>query len=103
MRGISLLGPSLESKFDELKYEIIHKIEKEVSNSRNARDYISQKYDELCGKINFITELDATISGFRSDVKAIEKQITELGRRVDEIEKRMINCKRSTSITSSSN
>lgn len=63
IRGAHLLGPSLESKFDELKFEITHKIDKELTDSQNARDYISQKYDELCTKINYLTELDATVTG----------------------------------------
>uniref|UniRef100_A0A2H1VB71 SFRICE_012457 n=1 Tax=Spodoptera frugiperda TaxID=7108 RepID=A0A2H1VB71_SPOFR len=95
-----LLGPSVESKFDELKYEVINKIDKELTDSQNARDYISQKYDELCNKIQYLTELDATVTGFRSDVKAIEKQITELSLRVDDIEKRTI-CRECPSLTSS--
>ncbi|XP_026323111.1 uncharacterized protein LOC113232557 isoform X2 [Hyposmocoma kahamanoa] len=90
IRGAHLLGPSLESKFDELKFEITHKIDKELTDSQNARDYISQKYDELCTKIKYLTELDATVTGFRSDVKAIEKQIAELACRVDDIEKKAI-------------
>ncbi|VVD01735.1 unnamed protein product [Leptidea sinapis] len=44
--------------------------------------------------------LDATVSGFRSDVKALEGQIIELSSRVDDIEKRMI-CKESPSVASS--
>ncbi|CAG9569169.1 unnamed protein product [Danaus chrysippus] len=91
LKGFNLYGPSLESKFDELKFEILHKIDKEVTDSKNARDYISQKYDELCNKIQYLTELDATVSGFRSDVKAIEKQIMELASRVDSIEKKTIS------------
>ncbi|KAL0861100.1 hypothetical protein ABMA27_009601 [Loxostege sticticalis] len=100
IKGAHLLGPSLESKFDELRYDIVHKIEKELIDSQNARDYISQKYDELCNKIQYLTELDATVTGFRSDVKAIEKQIAELSARVDDIEKRTI-CKECPSLTSS--
>lgn len=100
IKGAHLLGPSLESKFDELRYEIVHKIEKELVDSQNARDYISQKYDELCNKIQYLTELDATVTGFRSDVKAIEKQMAELCARVDDIEKRTI-CKECPSLTSS--
>lgn len=100
IKGAHLLGPSVESKFDELKYEIVHKIEKELNDSQNAREYISQKYDELCSKIQFLTELDATVTGFRSDVKAIEKQINLLSNRVDDIEKRTI-CKECPSLTSS--
>ena len=100
VKGAHLFGPSVESKFDELKYEVIDKIDKELIDSQNARDYISQKYDELCSKIQYLTELDATVNGFRSDVKAIEKQLTELSSRVDDIEKRTI-CKEVPSITSS--
>ncbi|XP_022827730.1 uncharacterized protein LOC111357329 [Spodoptera litura] len=100
IKGTHLLGPSVESKFDELKYEVIHKIDKELTDSQNARDYISQKYDELCSKIQYLTELDATVTGFRSDVKAIEKQITELSLRVDDIEKKTI-CRECPSLTSS--
>lgn len=100
VQGAHLFGPSVESKFDELKYEVIDKIDKEITDSQNARDYISQKYDELCKKIQYLTELDATVNGFRTDVKAIEKQITELSSRVDDIEKRTI-CKECPSITSS--
>jgi pimeloyl-CoA synthetase len=100
IKGAHLLGPSLESKFDELRYEIVNKIEKELTDSQNARDFISQKYDELCSKIQYLTELDATVTGFRSDVKAIEKHIAELSSRVDDIEKRAI-CKECISITSS--
>ncbi|KAJ0170752.1 hypothetical protein K1T71_013524 [Dendrolimus kikuchii] len=100
IKGAHLFGPSVESKFDELKYEIVHKIDKELSDSQNARDYISQKYDELCNKIQYLTELDATVTGFRSDVKAIEKQIAELSLRVDDIEKKTI-FKECPSLTSS--
>lgn len=100
IKGAHLLGPSLESKFDELRYEIVHKIEKELIDSQNARDYISQKYDELCSKIQYLTELDATVTGFRTDVKAIEKQMAELSARVYDVEKRTI-CKDSPSISSS--
>ncbi|KAM3959860.1 uncharacterized protein ACR2FA_006146 [Aphomia sociella] len=100
IKGAHLLGPSLESKFDELKYEIVRKIEKELTDSKNARDYISQKYDELCNKIQYLTELDATVTGFRSDMKAIEKHICDLSSRVDSIEKRAI-CKDCPSMTSS--
>ncbi|XP_026729958.1 uncharacterized protein LOC113495439 [Trichoplusia ni] len=100
IKGAHLLGPSVESKFDELKYEVIHKIDKELTDSHNAREYISQKYDELCSKIQYLTELDATVTGFRSDVKTIEKQIHELSSRVDDIEKRTI-CKECPSLTSS--
>ncbi|PZC77146.1 hypothetical protein B5X24_HaOG203700 [Helicoverpa armigera] len=100
IKGAHILGPSVESKFDELKYEVIHKIDKELTDSQNARDYICQKYDELCNKIQYLTELDATVTGFRSDVKAIEKQITELSMRVDDIEKKAI-CRECPSITSS--
>nr|XP_053619646.1 uncharacterized protein LOC128680477 [Plodia interpunctella] len=89
-KGAHLFGPSLESKFDELKYEIVHRIDKELDDSKNARSYITQKYDELCNKIQYLTEMDATVSGFRSDIKAIEKQITELTARVDDVEKRAI-------------
>ncbi|XP_026754203.2 uncharacterized protein LOC113514338 [Galleria mellonella] len=95
-----LPGSNLESKFDELKYEIVHKIDKELIDSKNARNYISQKYDELCSKIQYLTELDATVTGFRSDMKAIEKQIYDLSARVDDIEKRTI-CKECPSLTSS--
>ncbi|XP_030029892.1 uncharacterized protein LOC115447101 [Manduca sexta] len=90
IKGAHMMGPTVESKFDELKYEIINKIDKEVTDSQNAREFISQKYDELCLKIHYLTELDATVSGFRSDVKAIEQQITELSSRMDDIEKRTI-------------
>ncbi|CAG9794692.1 unnamed protein product [Diatraea saccharalis] len=100
IKGAHLLGPSLESKFDELRYEIVNKIEKELVDSQNARDFISQKYDELCNKIQYLTELDATVTGFRSDVKSIEKHIAELTARIDDIEKRTI-CKECPSITSS--
>ncbi|XP_059045503.1 uncharacterized protein LOC131841241 [Achroia grisella] len=100
IKGAHLVGPSLESKLDELKYEIVHKINKELTDSKNARDYISQKYDELCRKIQYLTELDTTVTGFRSDVKAIEKQICDLSMRVDDIEKRTI-CKDCPSLTSS--
>ncbi|KAH9634939.1 hypothetical protein HF086_017238 [Spodoptera exigua] len=100
IKGDHLLGPSVESKFDELKYEVIHKIDKELTDSQNARDFISQKYDELCSKIQYLTELDATVTGFRSDVKAIEKQIIELSLRVDDIEKKTI-CRECPSLTSS--
>lgn len=101
MKGVSLLGPSLESKFDELRYEIVNKIEKELLTSQNERDFTFQKYDELCARVNCIKELDASISEFRNDVKVIERQISELTRRVDEIDKRTIHCKPSFSITSS--
>ncbi|XP_046973252.1 uncharacterized protein LOC124539918 [Vanessa cardui] len=100
IKGAHVLGPGIESKFDELKCEILQKIEKEVSDSGNARLYISQKYDELSNKIQYLTELDATVTGFRSDVKAIERQIIELATRVDDMEKRII-CKESPSISSS--
>ncbi|CAH0721283.1 unnamed protein product, partial [Brenthis ino] len=100
IKAAHLLGPSLECKFDELKYEILNKIDKEVNDSKNARDYISQKYDELCNKIQYLSELDSTVHGFRSDVKSIEKQIIELASRVDDIEKRTI-FKECPSITSS--
>ncbi|VVC96027.1 unnamed protein product [Leptidea sinapis] len=100
IKRVHLLGPGLEAKFDELKFEIISKIDSELTDSKNARDYISQKYDELCTKIQYLTELDATVSGFRSDVKAIERQIIELSSRVDDIEKRTI-CKESPSVASS--
>lgn len=100
IKGAHLLGPSLESKFDELKYEIVNKIDKELEDSQNARDYISQKYDELCNKIQYLTELDATVTGFRSDVKTIERHIMELSTRVDDIEKRTI-CKECPSLSSS--
>ncbi|XP_045490069.1 uncharacterized protein LOC123690555 [Pieris rapae] len=99
-KGTNLLGPSLESKFDELKYEIIHKIDSELTDSKNARDYITQKYDELCNKIQYLAELDATVNGFRTDVKSIEKQILELSTRLDDVEKRAI-AKDCPSITSS--
>ncbi|CAK1540941.1 unnamed protein product [Leptosia nina] len=100
IKGAHLLGPGIESKFDELKYEIVHKIDNELTDSKNARDYITQKYDELCTKIQYLTELDATVNGFRSDVKAIERQIIELSARLDDIEKRAIS-KDCPSITSS--
>ncbi|KAJ8715769.1 hypothetical protein PYW07_010251 [Mythimna separata] len=100
IKGAHLFGPTVESKFDELKYEVINKIDKELVDSQNARDYISQKYDELSAKIQYLTEMDATVTGFRSDVKAIEKQITELTSRVDDIEKRTI-CRECPSLTSS--
>ncbi|XP_072932630.1 uncharacterized protein [Epargyreus clarus] len=100
IKGAHLMGPGLESKFDELKYEIIHKIDKEMTDSQNARQYISQKYDELCNKIQYLTELDATVTGFRSDVKAVERQVGELAARVDTIEKRTI-CKECPSMSSS--
>lgn len=100
IKGANFLGPSVESKFDELKYEVVHKIEKELADSQNTREYISQKYDELCNKIQYLTELDATVTGFRSDVKSIEKQISELVSRVDGIEKRTIT-KECPSLTSS--
>ncbi|XP_049880933.1 uncharacterized protein LOC126377253 [Pectinophora gossypiella] len=90
IKGAHLLGPSLESKFDELKYEITHKIDKELTDSQNAREYICQKYDELCSKIQYLSELDATVTGFRSDVRAVEKQVTALAGRVDHIEKRAL-------------
>ncbi|CAH4035323.1 uncharacterized protein LOC123711405 [Pieris brassicae] len=99
-KSTNLLGPSLESKFDELKYEIIHKIDSELTDSKNARDYITQKYDELCNKIQYLAELDATVNGFRTDVKAIEKQILELSTRLDDVEKRAI-ARDCPSITSS--
>lgn len=101
IKGAHFLGPTIESKFDELRYEIVHKIDKELTDSQNAREYISQKYDELVNKIQYLTELDATVTGFRSDVKSIEKQICELSSRVDDIEKRQI-CKECPSLTSSS-
>lgn len=97
---VSSLGPCLEAKFDELKFEIVHKIEKELVDAQNARDFITHKYDELCNKIQYLTELDATVLGFRTDVKAIEKQISELSMRVDDIEKRTI-CQEVGSISSS--
>lgn len=100
IKGAHLLGPSVESKFDEFKYEIVHKIDKELVDSQNAREFISQKYDELCGKIQYLTEMDATVTGFRSDVKAIDKQIQKLSNRVDDIEKRTIY-KECPSLTSS--
>ncbi|XP_045780698.1 uncharacterized protein LOC123877827 isoform X2 [Maniola jurtina] len=100
IRGAHLLGPCLEAKFDELKYEILSKIDKEMGDSKNTREYISQKYDELCKKIQFLGELDATVSGFRSDVKAVERHIAELSVRVDDIEKRTI-IKESPSLSSS--
>ncbi|KOB69405.1 Uncharacterized protein OBRU01_12716 [Operophtera brumata] len=100
IKGAHFIGPSFESKFDELKYEVVTKIEKELTDSQNTRDYIANKYDELCSKIQFLTELDATVTGFRSDVKTIEKQIMELSSRVDGIEKRTI-CKECPSMTSS--
>ena len=100
IKGAHLLGPGLEFKFDELKYEILDKIDKEMNDSKNARDYINQKYDELCNKIQFLSELDSTVSGFRSDVKAIEKHVIELSSRVDDIEKRLI-CNECPSVTSS--
>ncbi|XP_013188076.2 uncharacterized protein LOC106133032 [Amyelois transitella] len=100
IKGAHMVGPSLESKFDELKYEIVHKIDKELEDSKNARTYITQKYDELCNKIQYLTEMDATVSGFRSDIKAIEKQLTELAARVDDVEKRTLN-KECPSISSS--
>ncbi|KAI5641005.1 hypothetical protein NE865_06660 [Phthorimaea operculella] len=90
IKGAHLLGPSLESKFDELKLEITSKIEKELTDSNNARDFICQKYDELCNKINFLSELDATVTSFRSDVRAVEKQVSQLASRVDHIEKKAI-------------
>ncbi|XP_039760548.1 uncharacterized protein LOC120634181 [Pararge aegeria] len=100
IRGAHLLGPCLEAKFDELKFEILNKIDKEVGDSKNAREYISQKYNELCTKIQYLSELDATVSGFRSDVKAIERQVAELSARVDDIQKRTI-CKECPSLSSS--
>ncbi|CAG4973560.1 unnamed protein product [Colias eurytheme] len=100
IKGSHLLGPGLESKFDELKYEIVHKIDKELRDSKNAREYITQKYDELCNKIQYLTELDATVNGFRTDVKTIERQIIELSSRIDDIEKRAIS-KECPSITPS--
>lgn len=100
IKAAHVLGPGIESKFDELKYEILDKIDKEVTDSRNAREYISQKYDELSNKIQYLTELDATVTGFRSDVKAIERQIMELASRVDDMEKRVIT-KECPSVTSS--
>ncbi|CAF4838817.1 unnamed protein product [Pieris macdunnoughi] len=99
-KSTNLLGPSMESKFDELKYEIIHKIDSELTDSKNARDYITQKYDELCNKIQYLAELDSTVNGFRTDVKAIEKQILELSTRLDDVEKRAI-ARDCPSITSS--
>lgn len=92
--------PGFESKFDELKSEVVRKIEKELGDSHNAREYISRKYDELCNKITYLTELDSTVTGFRSDVQSIEKQICDLTMRVDQIEKRAIG-KECGSITSS--
>ncbi|CAG4967337.1 unnamed protein product [Parnassius apollo] len=89
----------LEFKFDELKYDIVKRIDKELTDSQNAREFVSQKYDELCNKIKHLTELDATVTGFRSDVKTIEKQLTELSNRIDKIEKKMIS--RDSSITAS--
>lgn len=100
IQGAHMFGPSVESKFDELKYEIVDKIDKELSDSKNAREYISQKYDELCNKIQYLTELDATVTGFRSDVKAIERQIAELSLRIDDVEKKAI-FKQCPSLTSS--
>lgn len=91
--------PGFECKFDELKAEVVHKIEKELGDSHNAREYISKKYDELCEKINYLTELDSTVNGFRSDVLSIEKHISELTQRVDLIEKKAIR-KECGSITS---
>ncbi|KAJ2941559.1 hypothetical protein O0L34_g14611 [Tuta absoluta] len=90
IKGAHFLGPSLESKFDELKMEIISKIEKELTDSNNARDFICQKYDELCNKISFLSDLDATVTSFRSDVRAVEKQVLQLATRVDHIEKSAI-------------
>ncbi|VVC98807.1 unnamed protein product [Leptidea sinapis] len=92
--------PGLEAKFDELKFQIISKIDSELTDSMNAQDYISQKYDGLCTKVQYLTELDATVSGFRSDVKTREWQIIELSSRVDDIEKRTI-CKEIPSVASS--
>lgn len=97
--GTNPTGPCLEAKFDELKHEILSKIDKEVGDSKNAREYISQKYDELCHKIQYLGELDATVSGFRRDVRAVERQVAALAARVDEVEKRVI-CKECPSLAS---
>ncbi|XP_028028079.1 uncharacterized protein LOC114241456 [Bombyx mandarina] len=95
----NLSNTTIESKFDEIKIGIVNKIDKELIDSQNARLFIIQKYDELCNKINFLTELDSTFNGFRRDVKSIEQQVCELSQRVDSIEKRII-CKECPSLTS---
>lgn len=100
IKATHLLDPGVESKFEELRYEILHKIDKELTDSQNTREFISQKYDELCNKIQYLTELDATVNGFRSDVKAIEKQILDLSMRLDGIEKKAL-FKECSSMTSS--
>ncbi|KPJ19332.1 hypothetical protein RR48_01966 [Papilio machaon] len=87
----NILGFGLEAKLDELKYEILQKIDKELIDSQNARDFVTQKYDELCNKIQFLTELDATVTSFRGDVKSIEKRLLELTNRIDGIEKVVIS------------
>lgn len=97
-KGSQLFGTKIENQFDELRTDIITKIDKELSDSSNARDYISQKYEELCAKIHSLTELDATVTGFRSDVRAIERQITELSGRVTDIEQKVAFLKESPSI-----
>lgn len=93
-------GPSFETKFDELKNTISQKMEQEMLDSENVRNYVSQKYEDVCKKIQFLTELDATVSGFRTDVKAIEKQVLELETRLNDVEKRLI-CKECPSLSSS--
>ncbi|CAH2059092.1 unnamed protein product, partial [Iphiclides podalirius] len=90
-RASKLLGLGLESRLEDLKCEIIQRIDKELLDSQNARDFVSQKYDELCNKIQYLAELDATVTSFRSDVKTIENQLNELTSRMDRIEKKVIS------------
>ncbi|GBP19310.1 hypothetical protein EVAR_79910_1 [Eumeta japonica] len=83
-----VLGPDLETKFEELKSEIMNRIDKELCDSQNTRDFITQKYENLCQKIQILTEVSNVMTVFRRDFKALERQIEDLSSRVTDIEKR---------------
>lgn len=87
----------LTRKMEELREEVAEKIDKELNDSKNTRNYISMKYEELCDKIKLLTELDATVTCFRNDVRAIENQLTDLSTRITELESKVTCPKESAS------
>ncbi|KAG7297525.1 hypothetical protein JYU34_019538 [Plutella xylostella] len=93
------LSPAVEAKFDQLKEEITTRIDQEISDSTNAREFIGQKYIELCEKIEVLSDLDKTVSSFRSDIKAMERQLLMLQTRIDGLESKVLSKER-PSVTS---
>ncbi|KAJ0178196.1 hypothetical protein K1T71_006019 [Dendrolimus kikuchii] len=92
---------TFDKKFKELKKEIVSRVDKQVNETRAARELIQEKFNKIDSKINSMLDLKQSVMSLREDLTTAENNLANLINRVYKLEL-TANCIEGMSLKSSS-